>query len=556
MPAHNYQLLIKNILKMPIAQASRKHIVYRGQERFTYPQFVERVNRLGGALVALGAKPGMRIAVMDWDSHRYLEAYFAIPMLGATLMMVNIRLSPEQIAYTVDHSEAEILLVNKDFFAQCKQIREKLPRVQKVICLADDGIEDDCEYGEKYAGEYEKLLAAAPGTHEFPDFDENTIATTFYTTGTTGLPKGVYFSHRQLVLHTMTLMSTLMMAGINGRISREDVYMPLTPMFHVHAWGFPYVATMMGMKQVYTGRFLPPVVLKLLATENVTVSHCVPTIMHMILSAREAANIDLQGWKVIIGGSAMPRPLCKAALARGIDIFTGYGMSETCPILTISQLTHDLVPELNGSDAEIDYRVSAGLPGAFCELAIVDDDMNQLPKDGVSTGEVVARTPALTAGYAKNPESSEALWKGGWLHTGDIGTIDPSGYLHILDRSKDVIKTGGEWISSIALEDIILGHPAISECAVIAVEDARWGERPIAVVVLKAGSTASEDDVKDRVRARVEAGDLSRYAIPDHVVFAESLEKTSVGKLDKKKMRAMYGGVVSGQLPVAKTALG
>jgi fatty-acyl-CoA synthase len=545
MPAQDYQLLIKNILKTPIAQASRKQIVYRGEQRFSYPQFVERVHRLGAVLRALGAKPGTRVAVMDWDSHRYLESYFAIPSLGAVLMMANIRLSPEQIAYTVDHAEAEILLVNKDFFPYCKQIREKMPRVKTVICLADDGIADDGDYGAKYAGEYEALLTAATPLPEFPDFDENTTASTFYTTGTTGLPKGVYFSHRQLMLHTLTLMSTLMMAGVNGRISREDVYMPLTPMFHVHAWGFPFVATMMGMQQVYTGRFLPPVVLKLLATEKVTVSHCVPTIMHMILSAPEATQIDLNGWKVIIGGSALPRALCRAALARGIDIYTGYGMSETCPILTLSQLKQDLVPTLIGSDTEIDYRVSAGMPGALIELAIVDDDMNQLPKDGVAAGEVVARTPALTAGYAGNPEASEALWRGGWLHTGDIGSIDANGYLRILDRSKDVIKTGGEWISSITLEDIILAHKAVSECAVIGVEDARWGERPIAVVVLKAGAAVSEDEIKDLVRSRTETGELSKYAVPDHVVFAESLEKTSVGKLDKKRMRAIYGTVAS-----------
>jgi len=541
MPAHDYQLLIKNILKTPIAQASARQIVYRGEQRFSYPQFAERVHRLAGALSALGAKHGTRIAVMDWDSHRYLESYFAIPALGAVLMMVNIRLSPDQIAYTVDHAEAEILLVNKDFFPYCKQIRDRLPRVKSVICLTDDGIADDGDYGDKYAGEYEALLSAAPASYDFPDFDENSTATTFYTTGTTGMPKGVYFSHRQLVLHTLTLMSTLMMAGINGRISREDVYMPLTPMFHVHAWGFPYVATMMGMQQIYIGRFLPPVVLKLLATERVTVSHCVPTIMHMILSAPEAAQIDLSGWKVIIGGSALPRALCRAALARGIDIFTGYGMSETCPILTLSQLKHDLLPELNGSDTEIDYRVSAGVPGAMIEIAIVDDEMKQLPKDGVATGEVVARTPSLTAGYARNPEASEALWRGGWLHTGDIGRIDPTGYLHIVDRSKDVIKTGGEWISSIALEDIILSNTGVSECAVIAMEDPRWGERPIAVVVRKPDARISEDDIKAMIRQRTETGELSRFAIPDHVVFAEALEKTSVGKLDKKKMRAMYG---------------
>jgi len=539
--AHDFQLLIKSLLKMPIAQASRKEIVYRGDLRFSYPQFVERVHRLGAALTALGAKPGMRIAMADWDSHRYLEAYFAIPMLGCTLMMVNIRLAPEQIAYTVDHSDAEIMLVNKDFYAACHAIRDKLPKVQKYICLADDNAPADNGYGEGYAGDYEALLAAATPLPEFPDFSEETTATTFYTTGTTGQPKGVHFSHRQLVLHTLLLMSTMGMAGVNGRVSREDVYMPLTPMFHVHAWGFPYVATCMGMQQVYPGRFLPPVVLRLLATERITVSHCVPTILHMLLTAPEAANLDLRGWMVVIGGSSMPRALCDAALARGIDVFSGYGMSETCQIATMSQITRDALADADAQGAEI--RCTAGLPGALIELAIVDEDMNKLPHNGTASGEVVLRGPCLTDGYTKNEEASAALWRGGWLHTGDIGSVDKHGYLHILDRSKDVIKTGGEWISSIGLEDILLLHPAVSECAVVAVEDARWGERPLAIVVLKQGASATQEEIKSLIRARVDANELSRFAVPDHVVFAEALEKTSVGKLDKKKMRAIYGSV-------------
>ncbi|MCB5945099.1 fatty acid--CoA ligase [Acidocella sp. KAb 2-4] len=544
MPAHDYQLLIKNLLKTPLAQASRKQIVYRGTQRFTYPELAARIHRLGGALGALGALRGTRVAVMDWDSHRYLEAYFAVPMLGCTLMMVNIRLSPEQIAYTIDHAEAEILLINKDFYPVFAQIRDKLPRLRHIVCLSDDGTAEPIG-GALYAGEYEALLAAATPVAEFPDFSEYTIATTFYTTGTTGLPKGVYFTHRQLVLHTLTLMSTVLMGGMNGRVSREDVYLPLTPMFHVHAWGFPYVATLMGMQQVYAGRFLPATVLRLLASEGVTISHCVPTILHMILTAPEAREIDLDGWRVIIGGSAMPQALCRAALARGIDVFTGYGMSETCPILSLAQLKRDSEPGAPGAEKDVAIRCSTGLPAALAEIAIVDEDMNPLPHDGKSMGEIVARAPSLTAGYTKNPEASEALWRGGWLHTGDIGTIDAEGYLHIADRSKDVIKTGGEWISSLALEDILLRHPAVNECAVIGIENARWGERPVAIVVLKPDAETTEEELKDEVRKRVDAGELSRYAIPDHVVFALELEKTSVGKLDKKRMRAIYGVLAS-----------
>ncbi|EGO94238.1 MULTISPECIES: fatty acid--CoA ligase [unclassified Acidiphilium] len=534
-----YRLLIGQLLKMPIAQASRREIVYRGDTRLTYPQFAARVHRFGGVLRDLGAGMGTRVAFMDWDSHRYLEAYFAVPMAGAVLMMVNIRLSPEQIAYTIDHSGAEILFVHADFLPVLAAIRERLPKLRQVVLMRDD----DIAVPEGFAGEYESLLAATAPLDAFPEFDEDTLATTFYTTGTTGLPKGVMFTHRQLVLHTLMVLTGINMSGLNGGLSREDVYMPLTPMFHVHAWGFPYAATMLGMQQVYVGRFLPEVVLRLLVEERVTVSHCVPTIMHMILNAPAAKAIDLSRWRVVIGGSALPRPLCEQALARGIDIFAGYGMSETCPVMTLAQLRGDILDGLpDRAEAEIGYRMAAGLPGPLVEVRIVDEAMNDVPHDGKSVGEVVTRTPALTPGYAGNPEASAALWRGGWLHTGDIGTIDADGYLRIVDRVKDVIKTGGEWISSIGLEEILLTHPAVSEAAVVGVADERWGERPVAFVVLRAGMEADEAALRGHVQARADAGAISRYAVPDRVHLVETLDKTSVGKLDKKAMRARATG--------------
>ena len=535
---NNYPLLIKQILKMPLAQASQRQIVYRGEQRFTYPQFAERVHRLAGTLATLGATMGTTVAVMDWDSHRYLEAYFAVPMSGCVLMTANIRLSPEQIAYTLDHCGAEILLIHTDFLPILAAIRARLPKLRHLVLLSDQPATDTA-VPEGFAGEYESLLARAPSQYDFPDFDENLQATTFYTTGTTGLPKGVMFSHRQIVLHTLAIMSTLLMAGLNARFSREDVYMPLTPMFHVHAWGFPFAATMMGMQQVYVGRFLPEVVLKLLATERVTVSHCVPTIMHMILTAPAASSIDLSGWHVIIGGSALPRALCEAALARGIDIFSGYGMSETCPLMTMAQLRGtrlDAAPDRR--EAEIATRIAAGLPAVFVEVRIVDDNMNDLPHDGKSIGEVVTRSPYLTPGYAGNPDASEALWRGGWLHTGDLGVLDADGTLHIVDRLKDVVKTGGEWVSSLGIEDITLQHPAVAEAAVVGVPDERWGERPVAFVVTRPGSEPDAEAIKAHVRIRADSGEISRYAVPDRVVFVEALDKTSVGKLDKKAMRA------------------
>jgi len=535
MSAYAYPLLIKQLLTTPIQQASPAEIVYRDLHRFSYPELIARIARLGSVLAGLGVAPGDRVAVLDWDSHRYLECYFAIPMLGATLMTANPRLSPEQLHYTLDHCGARVLLVHPDFVPLVREIRTKLPELRLIIGLPDDG---GLPPGLDFAGEYEALLAAGDPAHIFPEFDENTTATTFYTTGTTGHPKGVHFSHRQIVLHTLAAMATLFLASRQGRFSRETVYMPLTPMFHVHAWGFPYIATVAGMKQVYPGRYAPPVIAALFEREGVTYSHCVPTILHMLLNAPEFAALDLSRWQVIIGGSALPRGLAEAALARGIDVYAGYGLSETCPVLSLAQVK----PDVAAGEDELRARTSAGLPSVLVELRIVDEAMNDLPHDGAHPGEVVARAPHLTAGYVGNEAASEALWAGGWLHTGDIGVIGADGYLRITDRAKDVIKTGGEWVSSLDLEDLISRHADVGEVAVIGVPDAKWGERPVALVVAKAGHDLDPESVRQFLVAAAARGAISRFAVPERIELVAALDKTSVGKLDKKRLRARVSG--------------
>ncbi len=284
--------------------------------------------------------------------------------------------------------------------------------------------------------------------------------------------------------------------------------MPITPMFHVHAWGLPYVATMLGVKQVYPGRYVPDALLGLIGRERVTFSHCVPTILQMMLGSPAVQEVDLSAWKVIIGGSALPVPLARAAVERGVDIIAGYGMSETCPILTLAHL----VPEMRQWEAErsLPYRCRAGRPIPFVQLRIVDADMNDVAHDGASQGEVVVRAPWLTQGYLGEPERSEELWHGGWLHTGDVGVIDSHGYLKIVDRIKDVVKTGGEWVSSLDLEDIILRAPGVAEVAVVGVPDEKWGERPVALVVVKArrGSADNGGDPPPRGGARGARRDL------------------------------------------------
>jgi fatty-acyl-CoA synthase len=299
------------------------------------------------------------------------------------------------------------------------------------------------------------------------------MATTFYTTGTTGLPKGVFFSHRQLMMHTYGMLANMAGYEAQAPITSKDVYMPITPMFHVHAWGVPYVMTLLGAKQVYPGRYEPEMLLKLLVKEKVTFSHCVPTIMHMLVSSPAIKQFDLSGWKVIIGGSALPRGLCKEGLKLGINIYAAYGMSETCPLLTSAVLKPKMMEW--GEEDQIKYRCRTGRPAPNVYLEIWDPEGKPLPHDGQSTGEVVVRSPWLTQGYTKDAGKSEELWQNGWLHTGDIGYVDEEGYLQITDRLKDVIKTGGEWISSLTLEDIISQHEAVSESAAIGVPDEKWG---------------------------------------------------------------------------------
>jgi len=531
--AHDAPLSIGSLLARGVAAAPSQEIVYGDKRRHTYRTLDERVRRLASALAALGVKPGATVAMMDWDSHRYLECFFAVPMMGAVLHTVNVRISPDQILHTINHAQDDVILVNAEFLPLIDAIRDRIrPGVRFV--LINDGA-DAPQTKVEFAAEYEAMLATAAPDFAFPALPGDTRATTFYTTGTTGLPKGVYYSHRQLVLHTLGTISAMANAT-HANFTARDVYMPITPMFHVHAWGFPYVATMLGVKQVYPGRYVPDALLGLIARERVTFSHCVPTILQMMLGCPAAAQTDLAGWKTIIGGSALPLPLARAALERGIDIIAGYGMSETCPILTLSHLTPELAAApREESDA---YRCRAGRPIPFVELKIVDADMNDVAHDGVAQGEIVVRAPWLTQGYLGEPERSEDLWRGGWLHTGDVGVIDARGYVKIVDRIKDVVKTGGEWVSSLDIEDIILRAPGVAEVAVVGLPDDKWGERPVALVVAKTGAAPTEDAIRRHVGEQAERGVVSKYAVPDRVHFVDAIPKTSVGKLDKKVIRA------------------
>lgn len=539
-PGENYPypLIIKKLLNTPLIYSPDQEIVYDDRKRYTYRTLNERINRLANGLESLGVVKGDIVAVFDYDSHRYLECFFAIPMMGAVLQTINWRLSAEQILYTLNHAGAKVIIIHSEFLPILENIRDQLETVQKFVIISEDEPAADTKF--KSDATYVQLLQSESATYAFPDFDENTKATTFYTTGTTGNPKGVHFSHRQLVLHTLGVAVVSGSYDTIGRFRSNDVYMPLTPMFHVHAWGFPYVATLLGAKQVYPGRYEPEKLLKLIEREGVTYSHCVPTILQMLLNCPAINQVDLSSWKVTIGGARLPKGLAREAKNLGIEIHAGYGMSETCPVIsTATPMAHMLGWE---DDALLDIIIKTGRPLPLVEFEVFDAHEKALPHDGQSSGEVVMRAPWLTASYFKEPEKTKELWRSGWLHSGDVGYIDENGYLQITDRIKDVIKTGGEWISSLDLENLMSQHEAVLESAAIGIPDEKWGERPLMIVTLKPEykGKATAAEFKKFMQKFAEEGRLPKYGVPDLYEFVDQIPKTSVGKLDKKELRKLY----------------
>jgi len=525
----HFALNIRQILHAPAGRDPDQVIVNGSGQARTYREFHERIARLGALLVAQGLGAGKTVAVMDWDTPRYLECFFAIPMVGSTLHTVNIRLSPEQILFTINHAEDDAILCHEDFLPILLPLLPRVERPVKLILLADG---KPSALPDGFIGAYEALIAEHQVGFDFPILPEETRATLFYTTGTTGDPKGVSYTHRQLVLHTLAVAADLGTVPGKGGLKRNDVYMPITPLFHVHGWGFPYVATFLGLKQIYPGRYDPARLLALIREQGVTFSHCVPTILAMLLGAPDVAAADLTRWKVLIGGSALSEGLARQARAHGIDVHAAYGMSETCPFVTHADMLAS-----QGSD-DVSLRTATGRPSPLVEVRVVDPDMADVPKDGATTGEVIARAPWLTKGYLKNDSASVDLWQGGWLHTGDVGHMSPDGTLRITDRLKDVIKSGGEWVSSLALEDLLSTVPGLIEVAAVGVPEPRWGERPVLVVVSEPSDTV-DADIRHRISAAIERGELPKWSAPDRIFRVAALPRTSVGKIDKKRIRQM-----------------
>jgi fatty-acyl-CoA synthase len=524
-------LTITDILRRGAQVYPESQVVsFEGEDsrRGTFAQVAERAARLAGALKRLGIQSGDRVGTLSWNHQEHLEAYFAVPCMGAVLHTLNLRLDPEQLAYVINHAEDRVILVDASLVPLLAKIRSKLTTVERIIVIGEG---DASALGEVLS--YEDLLAAEPPEYPWPDLGEKAAAAMCYTTGTTGAPKGVVYSHRSIYLHSLAEWGAF-------SLKESDRALVIVPMFHVNAWGIPYTAFMLGADLLMPGRFLQPEPLcRFIQAERPTFAAGVPTIWQGVLHHIEAHPADLTSMQTIIcGGSAVPRSLMERfEKNHGLRIIQAWGMTETSPIGAVAVPPRGVPPE-----EEMDWRSKTGRVVAGVRLRIVDDSGKEQPWDGESVGEIEVRGPWITGAYFKDPAPDK--FDDGWLRTGDVGCVDSRGFIQITDRSKDVIKSGGEWISSVALETLLIGHPDVLDAAVIAVPDERWDERPLASVVLKPGSSTSPEELRDFV-----AGQVVKFWVPDRWAVVDEIPKTSVGKYDKKVLRAMYA---DGKLPAVE----
>jgi fatty-acyl-CoA synthase len=492
--------------------------------RYTYADFYARVNQLAAALRRLGVQPGDRVATLAWNSHRHLELYFGIPCMGAVCHTLNLRLPPDQIVYIVNHAADKVIVVDASLLPLIEKLAPHLKTVEHFIVMGD------AQTSLPNALSYEQLLAAESTSFDWPELDENSAAAMCYTSGTTGNPKGVVYSHRSIYLHTM---AACFADGIG--ISQRDVVMPVVPMFHVLAWGIPYASTMVGARQVFPGPHMQPRDLaELIQNEKVTLTAGVPTLWLGLLQLLENERYDISSLRAMpVGGSAAPRSMIEAYQKKlGVQICHAWGMTETSPLGTVCILKQEMenLPE----DEQFAIRAKQGIPVPGVEIRAVDENGREVPWDGKTMGELQIRGPWIASSYYNDPRTADSF-SNGWFRTGDVVNIDPEGYMQIVDRTKDLVKSGGEWISTVELETAIMGHPKVLEAAVIAVPHPKWQERPLAIVVPKSGDAPSKQDIYDLLEKQ-----FAKWQLPDDIVFVESIPKTSVGKFDKKVVRQQY----------------
>lgn len=503
----------------------------RSRVRRTFAETARRCRRLASALQRLGVREGDRVATLCWNHQQHLEAYLAIPAMGAVVHTLNLRLHPSEIGYIANHAEDVVVIVDQTLLPLFEKFRAQIGSLRHVIVVADKK-----EPVPEGMLDYEALLADSADDFAWPNLDENAAAMLCYTSGTTGNPKGVLFTHRSTLLHALV-------ASMPNHIgcSLDDIVLPVVPMFHACAWGLPYVAILAGAKIVFPGPHLDPASLvELMASERVTVAGGVPTIWLGILAALDAApgKADLGSVRtMVIGGSAAPPSLIEGFRARhGLDVTHAWGMTETNPLGTLARVK----PHLRGSlDTELRYRATQGFAVPFFETRHRGDDGAILPRDGEKMGELEVRGAWVASSYFGD-EGADRFTDDGWFKTGDVVKIDAEGYITITDREKDVIKSGGEWISSVAVENALMSHPAVLEAAVFAASHPKWSERPVAAIVFKPGRKASDAELTAHI-----AGSFAKLSLPDAYVYPEQIPRTSTGKFLKSKLREQYGELLT-----------
>ena len=500
-----------------------------GARRITFGALADRVEQLAAALRRLGVEPGDRVATFGWNNSEHQEAYFAIPGMGAVMHTINIRLSAEQIRYIIGHAEDTVLIADASLAPVLGPVLlaggDELKTLRHLIVYG----EGDRSPLPAYL-DYEELLAAERPGYPWPQLDEHDAAAMCYTSGTTGWPKGVVYSHRSTFLHTLGVCS-----GEALGLNQYDRLLPVVPMFHGNAWGMPYAAWLVGADLLLPNRFTQAAPLaRFIAAERATLAMAVPTVWYDVLALDSA---DLSSLRMILcGGAAVPRSLIEAYEQRlGVNVVQGWGLTETSPVASLS-----FPPKHGPAERSIDYRSTAGRPLGGVEARVVDDEGTVLPCDGRATGEIEVRGPWVTAGYYRDPAPEK--FRDGWLRTGDVGRIDERGYITISDRAKDVVKSGGEWISTLELESALLSHPAVREVAVVAAPDERWGERPLVCIVRAPGRSVTPDELRAHLSGRV-----VRWWLPERWAFVDEVPRTSVGKHNKKLLRERYA---EGGLPV------
>jgi fatty-acyl-CoA synthase len=537
----DFPLLITNLLRHGQGVYGDSQVAtFEGDQcrRASFAEVGERVERLARALRRLGVGPDDRVATFCWNHQQHLEAYLAVPSMGAVLHTLNIRLFPDQLAYVVNHAEDSVVILDASLAPLLARVAPELHSVRVLVTVGEGDTSELARRGWEMVSYEEMIASEAPG-YSWPALDERQAAAMCYTSGTTGQPKGVVYSHRSTVLHSMAETA----AGSIG-VSEADRVLIIVPMFHANAWGLPYAAWWVGADMVMPGRFLQAEPLaRIIAAERPTMSAGVPTIWNDLLHYAEDHPVDLSSLRIVTaGGAAVPRSLIEAFQARlGVPIVQGWGMTETSPLCAVA-----LPPKGAPPAEEMDYRARTGRVVPGVEVRIVDDDGKVLPNDGKAVGEFEVRGPWVTASYYRDPAPER--FHDGWLRTGDVGTLDPKGFMQITDRAKDVIKSGGEWISSVELENALMAHPKVLEAAVIGIPDQRWDERPLACVVPRPGQRPEPGELEEFLASRV-----ARFWLPDAWAFLDEVPKTSVGKFDKKLLRARYA---RGELPVEAARTG